>query len=67
MWSIFSYFEIIIFFFAVDICDLVNHVEAIAGLCKLSIASGNHFCYMCHARETAICITHILEKISRYC
>ena len=53
----------------VAIGDLVHDVETIFHLSHVSTASGNLFCNMSDARETANCsfmgITHISEMISR--
>ena len=65
----FRIFEIIIFCFAVAICDLVHDMKTIFHLSYLLIASENLLFNMSGARETANCsftgITHISEKISR--
>ena len=52
-------------------CDIVHDVETLFHLSYVLTASGNLFCNMSNARETANCsftgITHISEKISRCC
>ena len=67
----FRILEIIIFCFVVAICDLVHDVDTLFHLSYVLTASGNLFRNMSDARETANCsfmgITHISEKISRFC
>ena len=63
---------IIIFCFVVALCDLLQDVETIFYLPNVLTASGYlFFLNMSDARETANCsftgITHISEKISRWC
>ena len=56
--NFFRIFQIIIFCFVADMCDLVHDVEAIHWLCYLLPASGNVFWNMSDAYETAILQFH---------
>ena len=53
MVNFFCIFEIIIFCFVAAICDLVHNVETIFHLSYVLTISGNLFCNISDARETA--------------
>ena len=72
--NFFVFLRLLFFCFVVAICDLVHDVETIFHISFVLTASGNLFCKMTDARETAETtncsftgITHISEKISRCC
>ena len=65
---LFRIFEIIIFCYAVAICDLVHAVEAMYDIPKVLTPSVNILLNMSDTHETAICsvtgIIRIAEKVS---